>query len=124
MNFRDTLVTCQECGQEYIFTVEQQRKLSELDQKVEIPDMCQKCTHQKKYGGRLHGRIKWFNLEKGYGFIVEDSGGEIFVHRNSLQPLEDGSVPPVEEGQEVLYDSEQGNKGPQAVKVVLLSSAS
>jgi CspA family cold shock protein len=117
MNYRDTLVTCQECGKQYVFTVEKQRQMAQQGMEITIPDFCDGCTQRVKYGSRLHGRIKWFSLEKGYGFIVADSGGEIFVHRNGILPTADGTLPRLEEGQEVLYEATDSPKGPQAVQV-------
>ena len=117
MNYRDTIVTCKECGKQYIYTVERQRQMAEPGMEVSIPDTCDGCTQRVKYGGKLHGRIKWFSLEKGYGFVVADSGGEIFVHRNSVLPADDGNLPRLEEGQEVLYEASDSPKGPQAVQV-------
>ena len=90
MNFRDTLVTCQSCGKQFVFTVEAQRSMADRDQEIRIPGMCDACTQRIKFGGKLHGRIKWFSMEKGYGFIIADSGSDIFVHRNSILQDEDG----------------------------------
>lgn len=117
MNFRDTLVTCQECGKQFIFTVEKQRKRAEQGLEVLIPAVCAACTQRVKYGGKLHGQIKWFDLVKGYGFIAEDSGNELFFHRSSVPLTEEGALPPLEEGQEVLYETIDTPKGPQAVQV-------
>jgi CspA family cold shock protein len=120
MNFRDTLVTCQECGKEFFFTVEMQRQMAERGLEVEIPDLCSSCLMRVRYGGKLHGRIKWFSLEKGYGFIVKDDGAEVFVHRNGLALTEEGTLPHLDEGQEVLFEVSDTPKGPQAVQVTPL----
>jgi len=117
MTFRDTFVTCQECEKKFVFTVEKQRQMADQGQEVVVPELCTSCTGRVKFGDKHHGRIKWFSLEKGYGFIAQDSGGEIFVHRNSVTPTEEGTVPPLEEGQEVLYEVSETGKGPQAVQV-------
>jgi CspA family cold shock protein len=117
MTYRDTFVTCQECEKKFVFTVEKQRQMAEQGQEVVVPELCTGCTGSVKYGDKSHGRIKWFSLEKGYGFIVQDSGGEIFVHRNSVSSAEDGTLPALEEGQEVLYVVSEGSKGPQASEV-------
>lgn len=116
-NYRDTLVTCQECGKQFIFTVEMQRQMDERGLEVTAPELCDECTRKVKYGGKLHGRVKWFDLTKGYGFIVEDSGKEIFFHRSDVPPNEDGSLPALEDGQEVLYEAAESPKGPHAVDV-------
>jgi CspA family cold shock protein len=117
MNFRDTLVTCEECGRKFVFTVEKQRQMAEQGQEVIPPSLCDGCKQRVRYAGKLHGRIKWFDLGKGYGFIAQDSGSEIFVHRSGVSPTQEGSLPTLEEGQEVLYQVADTSKGPQAVDV-------
>ncbi len=66
-------------------------------------------------GGRLTGKVKWFSNVKGYGFIEQENGEDIFVHFTAIQ--EDG-YRSLEEGQQVSYEVEQTEKGPQAVRVV------
>jgi CspA family cold shock protein len=63
------------------------------------------------------GTVKWFNNEKGYGFIAVDGGQDVFVHYSAIQS--DG-YRSLEEGQRVEFEVAQGPKGPQAdsVKVV------
>jgi CspA family cold shock protein len=118
MNYRDTLVTCEECGKQFIVTVEKQRQMAERGEEVVIPTWCDACTQRGKFGGKLHGRIKWFNLEKGYGFILEDSGKELFFHRSGVPLSEDGTLPALDENLEVLYQVTDSPRGPQAVQVV------
>jgi cold shock protein len=60
------------------------------------------------------GRVKWFNNSKGYGFIVQDGGPELFVHYSAIQG--DGYKTLVE-GQTVQFDITQSEKGPQAANV-------
>lgn len=60
------------------------------------------------------GRVKWFNGEKGFGFIERDGGEDVFVHFSAIQG--DG-YKTLDEGQEVSFDIEQGQRGPQAVNV-------
>jgi len=55
--------------------------------------------------------VKWFNAEKGYGFIAVDGGPDVFVHYSAIQAEGYRSL---EEGQRVEFDVTQGNKGPQA----------
>lgn len=118
MNYRDTLVTCEECGKQFIVTVEKQRRMADRGQEVVLPAKCDACTQPVDFGGKLHGRVKWFNLEKGYGFIVEAGGKELFFHRSGVPLNEDGTLPALEENQEVLYEVTESPKGPQAVQVV------
>lgn len=64
------------------------------------------------------GKVKWFNAEKGYGFIEADDGGDVFVHYTAI--LGDG-YKTLDEGEEVSFDIEEGDRGPQAVNVQKLS---
>jgi CspA family cold shock protein len=63
------------------------------------------------------GKVKWFNEAKGYGFIEQDDGPDVFVHYSAI--VEDG-FKTLSEGQEVEFEMRQGDKGPQATKVVKL----
>jgi len=63
------------------------------------------------------GTVKWFNNQKGYGFISDEAGNDIFVHYTGLN-MEGYKT--LEEGQAVEYDVTEGEKGPQAVNVVKL----
>ncbi|HEY8529780.1 MAG: cold-shock protein [Paenibacillaceae bacterium ZCTH02-B3] len=65
----------------------------------------------------MQGRVKWFNAEKGYGFIETEEGGDVFVHYSAIQ-MEGYKT--LEEGQIVEFDIVQGARGPQAANVVRL----
>ncbi|GDY25612.1 MULTISPECIES: cold-shock protein [unclassified Agarivorans] len=60
------------------------------------------------------GTVKWFNEKKGFGFISQESGADVFVHFRAI--LGDG-FKSLEEGQKVAFDVEDGQKGPQAANV-------
>ncbi len=63
------------------------------------------------------GTVKWFNNQKGYGFISDEQGNDVFVHYTGLN-MEGFKT--LEEGQEVEYEVTEGAKGPQAINVVKL----
>jgi CspA family cold shock protein len=63
------------------------------------------------------GTVKWFNRDKGYGFIVRDSGGDVFVYYRDIS----GGYRTLEENSRVRFTVEQGKKGPQAKDVTVLS---
>ena len=65
----------------------------------------------------MKGTVKWFNNQKGYGFISDDNGKDVFVHYSGLAG--DG-FKSLDEGQKVEFDVQDGAKGPQAVNVVKL----
>ena len=61
------------------------------------------------------GTVKWFNAEKGFGFITPDGGGaDVFVHHTAIQTL---GFRTLDENQRVSFDIVQGPKGPQASNV-------
>ncbi|MGM0845437.1 MAG: cold-shock protein CspD [Bacillota bacterium] len=61
-----------------------------------------------------NGKVKWFNNEKGFGFIEVEGGEDVFVHFTAIQG--DG-FKSLEEGQEVSFEIVEGNRGPQAANV-------
>ncbi|RMG84324.1 MAG: cold shock domain-containing protein [Chloroflexi bacterium] len=70
---------------------------------------------------RSRGTVKWFNAEKGYGFIRRDEGGaDVFVHYSAIQGSGYRSL---EEGEPVEFDVTEGVKGQQAANVVRLNQA-
>ncbi len=64
------------------------------------------------------GTVKWFNAEKGFGFISTEEGQDVFAHFSAIQS--DG-FKTLDEGQKVEFDVEQGQRGPQAVNITKLS---
>lgn len=61
-----------------------------------------------------NGTVKWFNAEKGFGFIERENGDDVFVHFSAIQG--DG-FKSLDEGQAVTFDVEEGQRGPQAANV-------
>lgn len=61
------------------------------------------------------GQVKWFNDAKGYGFITQEGGEDVFVHYSAIQQEGFRSL---QEGQQVQFDVVDGKKGPQAANVV------
>ncbi len=63
------------------------------------------------------GTVKWFNDSKGFGFIEQEDGPDVFAHFSAIQ---DEGFKTLEEGQKVSFDVIQGQKGPQASNIVKL----
>ena len=64
----------------------------------------------------MQGKVKWFNAEKGFGFIEKDGGGDVFVHFSAIQSE---GFKTLEEGQEVNFDVVDGDRGQQAANVTV-----
>ena len=64
------------------------------------------------------GRVKWYDIEKGFGFLTRDDGGDVFVHKAALP----GGVTDIKAGQRVEFGVVEGRKGHQALAVKLLES--
>ena len=65
------------------------------------------------------GKVKWFNTQKGYGFITKDEGGDVFVHYSAISGEGFRSL---REGERVEFEIAEGPKGPQAANVSKLES--
>lgn len=65
----------------------------------------------------MTGKVKWFNAEKGYGFIESDEGGDVFVHFSAIQGE---GFKTLEEGENVEFEVVEGNRGLQAAHVIRL----
>ena len=63
----------------------------------------------------MQGKVKWFNPDKGYGFIETEEGGDVFVHFSAIQSE---GFKTLEEGQEVEFEVVDGDRGAQAANVV------
>ncbi|QQK75464.1 cold shock domain-containing protein [Salicibibacter cibarius] len=63
----------------------------------------------------MTGKVKWFNAEKGFGFIEREEGDDVFVHFSAIQAE---GFKTLEDGQDVEFEIVEGDRGPQAANVV------
>jgi CspA family cold shock protein len=124
MTYRDEWAECEACGRDYVFTVEMQRRIEEKGEGKELARFCPECASSRMEEpemrldpttGHWVGEIKWFDLDKGYGFIERGDGTDIFFHKTEVEGDPRGYV----EGKLVTYDVEETLKGPQAITVSL-----
>ncbi len=115
MPYRDMWVECQQCGKRFVFTVEKQRQMARQGLEP-IPSLCSECLQKTELDPGPHeGVVKWYDPDKGYGFIARPSGKEIFFHRSGIMP--GIAIDRLPEGARVTFLVEQSPKGPQAVEV-------
>lgn len=82
-----------------------------------VRDRRKNILRKEDFEGMATGTVKWFNNEKGYGFITPEEGNDVFVHHSAIQG--DG-YKTLDEGQKVEFEVQDGPKGLQAVNVVKL----
>jgi len=131
MNYRDKMLTCEQCESQFVFTVTEQRKMAERGAELFEPKFCPRCRTAEEpgaepigvepmgvepsSGGKLIGRVKWFDAIKGWGFITKANGEDIFVHHSGV---EGHGI--LQDEQRVEFQIEQTPKGAAAVEVVPL----
>jgi CspA family cold shock protein len=82
---------------------------------TECKDSNTLCAKHTAGGNKMEqGKVKWFNAEKGFGFIEREAGEDVFVHFSAIQGEGFKSL---DEGQAVTFDVEQGQRGAQAANV-------
>ena len=82
-----------------------------------IPLFAPKRKTSRRLLTKVTGKVKWFNAEKGYGFIESDEGGDVFVHFSAIQGE---GFKTLEEGENVEFEVVEGNRGLQAANVIRL----
>jgi len=108
--------TCQRCGAGFVLTPSYLDLLARRGAHVIRPVLCPTCFLSKGPMPKRHGRVKWFNPRKNYGFLVTEEGEDVFVHQHQIV---DGNLP-LSEGQEVRFHVRYPVKGPEALNVEVL----
>lgn len=105
---RDRFLICTSCGIRFVWTAWEQAAASEK------PQFCPGCRILLPAPDRRRGIIKFYNARRGWGFITQTAGGDVFVHRSGLASGEDH---PLREGDLVEFTVQETDRGLQAVDV-------
>lgn len=117
MAYRDQLLTCEECGKQFVYRVEEQRAQEALGFAPEAPTKCPACREQEALGPGLRaGVIKWYREDKHFGFITQQNGGDVFFHRSAVESDQERIF---QENTPVWFEVISTDRGPQAVNVHL-----
>ena len=108
--------TCLCCGSGFIITDTHRGLLQRRQVNVSVPVLCPTCFLMRGPLPKQHGKVKWFNPGKHYGFIVGDAGEEIFFHQEQL--LVD-KLSSLTDGQNVRYHVRYRPRGPEALNIEL-----
>jgi CspA family cold shock protein len=113
------MIECQRCRQGFLLTPTYCDWLSRRGVEVILPVLCPTCFTKAGPVPKKLGKVKWFDTNKQYGFIVAEDGEEVFVHQ---QQIIEGEASEVCEGQPVAFHVRQGSKGPKALNVELVKT--
>jgi CspA family cold shock protein len=112
---RDRLLTCRSCGIRFLHTAADQiRRVASGH--VAPPALCPGCAALAELAARRRGTVKWYNSRRGYGFISQSQGPDLFVHRSGLIRR---NGPPPRRGQQVEFKVEHTPQGDRAVEVLV-----
>ncbi len=111
------VATCQQCGTGFILTSTYLDLLARRQVNVIVPVSCPTCFLTKGRLPKQHGEVKWFNPDKHYGFIIAETGEDVFVHEEQLL---EGARRNLRGGQKVRFHLHHPVKGPEALNVELV----
>ncbi len=108
---RDLVLTCENCGNRFLYSLEEQRQ--ERDGSSPRPKRCPGCRALDRLTGSQKGMVKWFNPRKGYGFISREGEKDLFVHVSDIA----APTKRLRAGQRVAFRVRESERGPRAVEV-------
>ncbi len=114
----DRMLVCGSCHVRFLWSAAQQRERLALDPAAAPPKLCPGCQALHDLTARQRGVVRWYDPRKGYGFIRNQEGEDVFVHRSALSSEGRGRL---RAGQEVEYEVAQTEKGNIAQAVIVLS---
>jgi CspA family cold shock protein len=108
MPYSDSTLTCTSCGVAFLDTAWAQRERARQDPAAPPPRRCPGCRALERLTRRRRGVVRWFSARQGYGFIRDEQGADVFVHRTALAPT---SGVRLRAGMAVEYEVRQEERG-------------
>ena len=115
---QDETLFCERCGISFLWSVEEQKAAATAGEEAKPPLYCTGCRHLLATSGRERGMVKWYNVQKRYGFITRRNASEIYVHGTELQ--DQRRLAP---GDLVEFSVGNSDRGPLAQAVAVLEKA-
>ena len=115
MAYRDEMLACAECDKKFVYTVEEQRAQEKMGLEKVAPERCPDCREGGEAEPGLHpGIVKWFSESKGFGFLVQADGSEVFFHKSGV--VGDPAVVG-QENAPIWYEVKETDRGLKAYNV-------
>jgi CspA family cold shock protein len=111
----DRMLTCLSCGLRFLDTGAEQ-ETRRAQGVAESPKQCPGCRALATLLVRRHGVVRWYDPRRGYGFVRDDAGTDLFVH---VSQLRQAGLSRLRRGQPLDFEVEEGQHGPQAVHLAL-----
>ena len=111
MPYTDRTLTCTSCGVAFLDTSRAQRQRAHREPPAPSPRLCPGCRALERLTRRRRGVVRWFDARKGYGFIRDEAGEDVFVHRSALAQPGRGRL---RTGAPVEFYLRQEERGPVA----------
>ena len=118
MSNKDETLFCERCGISFLWIEEEQalaQKNHDRNRKAKAPLLCPGCVALLPLAGRVRGLVKWFNVQKRYGFITPSVGNDLFAHTSQLK-----GTRRLSSGDLVEFLVEESDRGPIATEIRIL----
>lgn len=117
MVMRDRVLTCASCGLRFLDTLAEQRERAARGEDA-APAKCPGCRALEALVARRRGTVTWYDPRRGYGFLRDDAGDDVFVH---VSQLREAGLARLRSGQALVFEVQEGPRGPQAAGLALAS---
>ncbi len=119
MTLRDRLLACSSCGLRFLDTIAEQRQRA-LRGDIAAPAQCPGCRALETLTAVRRGTVTWYDPRRGYGFLRDGAGEDVFVH---ISQLREAGLARLRRGQVLPFEVQEGPRGPQAACLALAAES-